>query len=206
MPQQVASSSHNPHRKTGTLPPPPHLQKWRSFPGIVGCFGREIRWSWFTWWFHRLPGKPIYFPLKGHLCFPQVCAMGQTPKMGGEFTNPKHNGINQNGLDNQPFLKYGCGSPKKGSNMTPSYWRAIYFGNFPRFSLGCFPGFCVIWLLSFLAFGLCLLGVWAFWLLARGFLVSWLFGFWAFGFFAFWLGFLALLCSLCGFGFPHHHQ
>ena len=48
------------------------------------------------------------------------------------------------------------------------------FLDFSRYYLGFFPGFCLIWLLSFLAFGLCLLGVGAFWLLARGFLVSWL--------------------------------
>ena len=60
------------------------------------------------------------------------------------------------------------------------------------------------WFLSFLAFGLCLLGVWAVWLLARGFLVSWLLAFWLFGFSAFGFTF----CGLCGFGFPHpqHHQ
>ena len=33
---------------------------------------------------------------------------------------------------------------------------------FPVFLQDFFPGFCLIWLLSFLAFGLCLLGVWAF--------------------------------------------
>ena len=55
---------------------------------------------------------------------------------------------------------------------------------FPRFSLGFFPGFHLIWLLSFLAIFLAFGGVWAL--------------------LAFWL--LALL--FCGFGFPHpqHHQ
>ena len=69
-----------------------------------------------------------------------------------------------------------------------------------------FPGFCLIWLLSFLAFGLCLFGFWLVAFLFLGFLAFWLFYLLAFCFLAF--GFLALLCGLCGFGFPHpqHHQ
>ena len=30
---------------------------------LFGCFGRKIDGdSGFTWWFHHLPGKPIYLP------------------------------------------------------------------------------------------------------------------------------------------------
>ena len=104
------------------------------------------------------------------------------------------------------LLVGGCRKQKVACYHAKGYegmCRDGYFfggGEIPRFSLETFPGFYLIWLLSFLAFWpLASWCVGPFWPLA-----SWLFGLSAFGFglFGFWL--LALL--VCGFGFPHTSQ
>ena len=82
---------------------------------------------------------------------------------------------------------------------------AILWGFVSPFFFRIFPGFCLVWLLSFLA---C-------WPLSSWSLDFLAFGLWLFGFLAFWLlgfsacGFLALLfVAFVALAFPHsqHHQ
>ena len=101
-------------------------------------------------------------------------------------------------------------SGKRRRRGETSFGRAIYFGIASRFSLGFFPGFCLIWLLSFLAFGLCLLGVLAFlhfcffcFLVCLLSFLFLLFAFWLFGSCRFWLWLSAASASPAT---PQHHR
>ena len=80
-----AFEKHQPHRSLLPSPPPPagassarevcfdeadglgrfQLGVWVLIGVLFGCVGRKIDGdSWFTWWLHHLPGKPIYVPQK----------------------------------------------------------------------------------------------------------------------------------------------